>query len=82
MTDSILFWLSGVTALTSSSQTVLALREDGTVLAWGSNAADQIGDGVSSFHPTPVRARLPCRFTGMPSRDHRASEAEHCPAAP
>ena len=74
--------LAGVTALASGMWTVLALGEDGTVQAWGSNAFDQIGDGVSSFHTTPVRTRLPCRFTGMPSRDHRASEVEHCPAAP
>jgi len=74
--------LAEVTALTSGRSTVLALREDGTVWAWGSNAADQIGDGVSSLHSTPARVLLPCRFTGMPSRAHRASEAEHCPAAP
>ncbi|HYO52439.1 hypothetical protein [Archangium sp.] len=69
-------------ALSSGSGHTLALRQDGTVLAWGSNASDQIGDGVSSLHPTPARTLLPCRFTGMASRDHRASEAEHCPATP
>ncbi|MFY0565387.1 RCC1 repeat-containing protein [Archangium lansingense] len=74
--------LAGVTALASGGGTVVALREDGTLMAWGSNANDKIGDGVSSFHATPTRVRLPCRFTGMPSRDHRASEARHCPATP
>ena len=74
--------LSGVTALSSSFWSVLALHEDGTVQAWGGNAFDQMGDGVTSLHTTPARTRLPCRFTAMPSRDHRASEAEHCPASP
>ena len=74
--------LTGVMALSSSNQTGLALREDGTVWSWGGNVYDQIGDGVSSLHTTPARVLLPCRFTAMPSRDHRASEAKHCPALP
>lgn len=60
----------------------LALNADGTVWAWGGNASDQMGDGVSSLHSTPARTRLPCRFTGMPSGAHRTSQAEHCPATP
>lgn len=74
--------LVGVKALSAGEQTGLALLEDGTVRAWGSNSHDQIGDGVSSIHRTAVQARLPCRFTAMTSRDHRASEAKHCPAMP
>jgi alpha-tubulin suppressor-like RCC1 family protein len=72
--------LTGVKALATNGTTGMALREDGTLLAWGSNRYDQIGDGVSSQHSTPSRTLLPCRFTGMASREHRASEAEHCPA--
>jgi alpha-tubulin suppressor-like RCC1 family protein len=74
--------LAGITALSTSGTSVMALREDGTLWAWGSNRSDQMGDGISSDHATPSRTLLPCRFTGMPSGDHRASEAEHCPAAP
>ncbi|REG34621.1 alpha-tubulin suppressor-like RCC1 family protein [Archangium gephyra] len=74
--------IAGVKALSAGEQTGFALLEDGTVRAWGSNRYDQIGDGVSSAHRTAVQARLPCRFTAMTSRDHRASEVKHCPAGP
>ncbi|WNG62646.1 RCC1 repeat-containing protein [Archangium gephyra] len=63
-------------------ETGVALLENGTVWAWGGNSCDQIGDGVSSVHRTAVKVRLPCRFTAMTSRDHRAPEAKHCPAMP
>ena len=74
--------LSGVKAVATALETGLAVLEDGTVRAWGSNAYDQMGDGVSSIHPTAVQVRLPCRFTAMTSREHRASEVKHCPAMP
>ncbi|HLM46279.1 MAG TPA: RCC1 repeat-containing protein, partial [Myxococcaceae bacterium] len=60
----------------------LALRADGTTVGWGSNSEGQLANGESPQHLTPARVLLPCRFTGMPSRGHRASEQEHCPAAP
>jgi alpha-tubulin suppressor-like RCC1 family protein len=37
---------SGVIALASRGQFTLALRADGTVLAWGSNSNGQLGDGT------------------------------------
>ncbi|QRK09628.1 hypothetical protein JQX13_05710 [Archangium violaceum] len=37
---------------------VLAVLSDGTARAWGSNVYDQIGDGVSSIHSTPVLVPL------------------------
>ncbi|HYO72402.1 MAG TPA: RCC1 repeat-containing protein [Archangium sp.] len=74
--------LAGVKGLSAGYEAGYALLEDGTVRAWGSNAYDQIGDGVSSIHLTPAQVRLPCRFTAMTSRDHRASEVKHCPAMP
>ncbi|WPB74364.1 RCC1 repeat-containing protein [Archangium violaceum] len=74
--------LARVKALSAGMGTGYALLKDGTARAWGSNAYDQIGDGVSSVHSTPARVRLPCRFTAMTSRDHRDSEARHCPAMP
>ena len=41
---------------TSASHSV-ALREDGTVWAWGNNTHGQIGDGTNAMRPTPVQVR-------------------------
>ncbi len=60
----------------------LAQRADGTTVGWGSNNQGQLANGESPQHLMPTHVPLPCRFTGMPSREHRASKQEHCPAAP
>ena len=55
---------SGVTAISSRAQSTLALRSDGTVLAWGSNANGQLGDGTSDNRNTPVP--VACRTGDVP----------------
>lgn len=50
--------LEGVTAIAAGSHHSLALREDGTVWAWGYNGYGQLGDGtkVQKNSPVPVHA--------------------------
>jgi alpha-tubulin suppressor-like RCC1 family protein len=60
----------------------LALRADGTTMGWGVNEQGQLANGESNQHLTPTRVQLPCRFTGLPSREHRASEQAQCHEAP
>ena len=45
--------LTGVVAIASAEHS-LALRSDGSVVAWGYNAQGQLGDGTSTNSPTPV----------------------------
>jgi alpha-tubulin suppressor-like RCC1 family protein len=48
--------LTGVTQISAGGEHSLALRNDGTVWAWGYNFRGQIGDGTQTFYyPTPVR---------------------------
>ena len=47
---------SGIVQIAAGSSFGLALRSDGTVWAWGSNGAGQLGDGtVTSDQATPVQ---------------------------
>jgi alpha-tubulin suppressor-like RCC1 family protein len=47
---------SGVVAISAGESHALALRSDGTVLAWGHNASGQLGDGSApTDHATPVQ---------------------------
>lgn len=45
----------GIKALATSGYHHLALADDGTVLAWGSNEDGQLGDGTTTHRRTPVR---------------------------
>ena len=46
---------SGVVAIAAGGSFALALKADGTVVAWGNNASGQLGDGTAPRdHPTPV----------------------------
>jgi alpha-tubulin suppressor-like RCC1 family protein len=47
--------LSGVSAIASGGSSGYALRTDGTVWAWGNNAAGQLGDGGFNSSSVPVR---------------------------
>ena len=51
MSDTLQF--SNVTAVAGGVTHTLALREDGTVVGWGSNVAGQIGSAGGSTQPTP-----------------------------
>jgi alpha-tubulin suppressor-like RCC1 family protein len=51
---------SGITHISAGAYHVLALRSDGTVLAWGDNEHGQIGNGTTSDSPT-----LPTEVTGL-----------------
>lgn len=46
---------SGVTAMATGSAFSLVLKLDGTVLAWGSNASGQLGDGSTTNKLSPVQ---------------------------
>ena len=45
---------SGITAISARGLHTLALRADGTVVAWGSNYFGQLGDGTTTDRATPV----------------------------
>jgi len=45
----------GIVAIAAGAQHSLALRQDGTLLAWGANDSGQLGDGSSEPSPHPVR---------------------------
>ncbi|MEU6235957.1 hypothetical protein [Kitasatospora sp. NPDC047058] len=58
-------YLTGVTALAAGATHSMALRADGTVVAWGYNASGQLGDGTTTdrLGPVPVcaiGATAPC----------------------
>ena len=46
--------LSGITAIASTHAHTLALRQDGTVWAWGYNEYGSLGDGTTISRGTPV----------------------------
>src|SRR5919107_5358421 len=48
-------YLSGVKALTAGSSHSLALKDDGTVWAWGNNESGQLGDGTNANSTQPVK---------------------------
>jgi alpha-tubulin suppressor-like RCC1 family protein len=74
--------LEGVVAVTADQAHTLALRKDGTLWAWGLN-------GSGNLLPTRIGAPievsevpLPCRFTAVPSAEHRAAQSQGCHATP
>ena len=48
-------YLSGVKALAAGSSHSLALKDDGTVWAWGTNESGQLGDGTNANSTQPVK---------------------------
>jgi alpha-tubulin suppressor-like RCC1 family protein len=46
-------------AITGGAYHSLALKEDGTVLAWGDNQYGQLGDGTNTSSSTPVQVQDP-----------------------
>lgn len=51
--------LSGIVAISAGRLHCLALRNDGTVWAWGQNDYGQVGDGTTVNRLVPVRVPLP-----------------------
>ena len=47
--------LGGIVDVSGGGAHVLALKDDGTVWAWGSNTYGQLGDDTTADHATPVR---------------------------
>ena len=47
--------LSGIASLAAGLQDSLALRSDGSVLAWGYNGHGELGDGTTTNSSTPVQ---------------------------
>lgn len=50
-------YLDGITAIAAASRYSLALKNDGTVWAWGDNNSGQLGDGTTTRRYLPVQAR-------------------------
>jgi alpha-tubulin suppressor-like RCC1 family protein len=46
--------LSGVIQVSAAEKHAIALRSDGTAVAWGNNTAGQLGDGSTTLSTTPV----------------------------
>ena len=49
--------LTGITAISAGVFNTVALRNDGTVLAWGLNFSGQLGDGTTTDSYTPVQVK-------------------------
>jgi len=49
--------LSGVIAIKGGNGQSLALKSDGTVVAWGRNVFGQLGDGTTTQRTTPVQVK-------------------------
>jgi alpha-tubulin suppressor-like RCC1 family protein len=49
--------LSGVKAIAAGDYYSLALKEDGTIVAWGNNSYGQLGDGTTNERNTPVQVQ-------------------------
>ncbi|KFE69022.1 RCC1-like domain-containing protein [Hyalangium minutum] len=72
--------LSGGVALAADSFTVYALRENGRLMAWGSNSLGNIGNGELSVHLRPVRVKLPCKLKDLSAAE--GFREHHCHAEP
>jgi len=52
-------YITGVKAISSGDSHTVALKNDGTVFAWGVNSYGQLGDGTYTNRNTPVPVRAP-----------------------
>jgi alpha-tubulin suppressor-like RCC1 family protein len=52
-------FLEDVAAIAAGFDHVMALKEDGTVWAWGCNDDGQLGDGTTTWRSTPVQVKGP-----------------------
>ena len=51
--------LSDVREIAASRAHVLALKNDGTVWAWGTNKRGELGDGTQNPHEGPLQVIIP-----------------------
>lgn len=66
--------LTGVVSISADEFHAHAVRADGATVGWGETMYGLIGDGVLTYHPTPVRVPLPCRLTGQASCEELSGE--------
>ncbi|HQN77039.1 MAG TPA: hypothetical protein PLP45_01970 [Syntrophales bacterium] len=52
-------FLTGVTAITAGNNHTVALKDDGTVWAWGCNDFGRLGDNTTAYRFTPVQVAGP-----------------------
>ncbi|MFH1726646.1 MAG: thrombospondin type 3 repeat-containing protein [Elusimicrobiota bacterium] len=52
-------YLTGIVAIGAGDRHSLAVKEDGTVYAWGANDSGQLGDGTIARKGTPVQVKGP-----------------------
>ena len=57
--------LSGMAAVSTGSGHTVALKNDGTVWAWGNNSSGQLGDGSTTSKNTPVQVSGLSRMTAV-----------------
>jgi alpha-tubulin suppressor-like RCC1 family protein len=51
--------LSGISAIAVGDQFALALKNDGTMWAWGTNASGQLGDNTTTQRSSPIQVKDP-----------------------
>jgi hypothetical protein len=82
LTDLLLLWrprllpavpaLSGVVAIAANSAVSLALKDDGTVWGWGSNANGQLGNIPTPGSTTPVQVQGLSQIKALSAGDTHA----------
>ena len=64
--------LTGVEAIAAGAQHSLALKGDGTLWTWGSNAYGQLGDGTNTDRSTPVQVSGLTGVTAIAAGDYHS----------
>ena len=70
-------YLSGVTAIAAGSSHNLALKDDGTVWAWGSNQSGQLGNGTTIDDSSTTGINTPAAVGGLSGVKAIAAGGDH-----
>jgi alpha-tubulin suppressor-like RCC1 family protein len=70
-------FLTNIKAIAAGSAHNLALKNDGTVRAWGDNDFDQLGDGISGDRNYPVQVKNPSDSTTFLTGVKAIAAAQH-----